>query len=195
MIVKTQAEAAAILGISQPRFNKLLHQGKLDSAIINKQKKRRQFDSERLKAAYLKNRDQMHSHREDKILKSDDRKRITEEDDVPEEVKRQAVNQSGIQASIPYQTARNLNEQYKAAMAKLAYEEKIGSMVYADKVASEWARHILAAKTILMGAKSKIAPKVKESSMEEVLKMAILKDIEEIIREALKELSEQKVEV
>lgn len=76
-------------------------------------------------------------------------------------------------------------ETYKAALTRLAYQEKIGDLLSVDVVAHIWTGAIAAARSRLLGMPRKLAPLVLELRTADKVEAVLMKEI----RVALTELS------
>ena len=113
----TQKEFAKILGVTQQRVSKYIADKKLEGAYIKKGR-RTLINTERALELLGRNLDPAGSPPEGK------KKRLK----VDDEKKREVADSAGT-GGLSYQTARTLNEQYKAALNKLEYEKKSGKLV------------------------------------------------------------------
>lgn len=80
--------------------------------------------------------------------------------------------------------SRALHESYKAKIAKLDYEERIGKVVDADQVRERWSSVASIIRSKVLG----LAPKLKQRCPD--LTMEHFAELERISREALEDLSE-----
>lgn len=131
MVIKTQVQAAKLIGVSQPRFSFVYKQGKLNSAVIPGPGTKVYWDSEKLKKAWDQTKDPMHDHLTDKRKTKTSKKK-------PDPIEKQAIiDKSGIDPDMSYNEARTLNEKYKAAMAEIAYQKETGKLISAEDVEKE----------------------------------------------------------
>jgi phage terminase Nu1 subunit (DNA packaging protein) len=114
----SQVELAKELGISQPRIALLKKQGVFKGATrING--KRVRFDLEKAKAVYDERVAPVNRVRKSKLTQRE---------------KVETVKQAKLPMEMDYSTARTLNEQYKAALKKLEFEERSGQLIGVDVV-------------------------------------------------------------
>jgi len=114
-MLDTQTEFAAYRGVSQPTVFAYIKSGKIPkSAMIGKK-----IDRDKADAALEKNLSPMNRPQKN-------------QDATPEE--KQKVAATAGMGTLDYQTAHTLNEQYKAALKKLEYDERSGKVVNADEV-------------------------------------------------------------
>ena len=88
---------------------------------------------------------------------------------------RKAAVQNG-----PYEVlakAKAKNETFRAQLAELEYQERVGQLLPADLVAQVWAEQVRIAKDRLLAIPARVAPTV--------LRMEELRDVERAIRDAL----------
>ena len=134
----TQNEYAAHRGISQPRIAKLIKQGKLKDAVIIKGR-RTIIDPERADAELEGNLDPTNrpaSKPDSKIKPKRKNGKMVVLDDSTDadgnlisESEKKAVAESVGTLSMSYNAARTFHEQYKAALAKLKYDQDSGKLV------------------------------------------------------------------
>jgi len=140
-IVKTQQQAADAIGVSQPRFSVVAKKGSLDAAKVTVPgQKKKYWDTDKLIILWRENSDHMHFHRQDQIPKSEKKKAQPTDDE-----KQEVIQEAGVKLTMNYNTAKTLNEQYKAARSKLAYEKEVGEVINAaaaEKKGFEIARHV-----------------------------------------------------
>ncbi|NCA72027.1 MAG: hypothetical protein EOM91_18500 [Sphingobacteriia bacterium] len=80
----------------------------------------------------------------------------------------------------PYEVlakAKAKNETFKAQIAELEYQERVGQLLPADLVAQVWAEQVRIAKDRLLAIPARVAPTV--------LRLEELRDVERAIRDAL----------
>ena len=80
----------------------------------------------------------------------------------------------------PYEVlakAKAKNETFKAQIAELDYQERVGQLLPADLVAQVWAEQVRIAKDRLLAIPARVAPTV--------LRLEELRDVERAIRDAL----------
>ena len=82
--------------------------------------------------------------------------------------------------------SREITEAYKARMAKIEHDEKVGKLVPADDVRLRWHKLVTAAKTRIMGIPA--ACKTRSSD----LPLAVVAVIEGVCREALEDLANER---
>jgi len=104
--------------------------------------------------------------------------------------KQKIISDLGIKETDSLTAAQKLNQEYAAALKKLDLETKQGLLVPADEIAEAWERIIVAAKTKILGIKSKCAPLIIELVTDPEDREAILKIIDSSAREALNDLAE-----
>lgn len=114
----TQKQYAEHVGCDQSRISRLMKQGKLKGAIDKEGK----IDPDKADIVLKKN------------LAPENRKILI--DDVPKEEKVEAVKNTEFE-KLDYNEARTLNEQYKAMLNKLEYEEKANILVNIEDINSK----------------------------------------------------------
>lgn len=85
--------------------------------------------------------------------------------------------------------ARRQHEWYKTALKKLELEEKKGELIPAAEVGEAWEKMVVAAKTKILGIKSKCAPIIIDLVEDIEDRETILKIIDSAAREALTDLA------
>lgn len=79
--------------------------------------------------------------------------------------------------------SKAVREAYMARLAKLEYEQKVGKLISADEVKAAWFKHIVAAKTKIMGIPAACKSRCAD------LPLAAVAAIEQVCREALEDLA------
>lgn len=126
-IVKTQQQAADAIGVSQPRFWKVSKRGGLDSAKVTVPgQKKHSWDTDKLKILWREITDPMHETRKMPQPEPGTKKQKATDDE-----KQEVIQEAGVKLTMNYNTAKTLNEQYKAARSKLAYEKEVGEVINA----------------------------------------------------------------
>lgn len=113
--IGTQTEYAKYRGCSQQLISKYIRQGKIPKSAMKGNK----IIFDLADAALEKNLSPINRPQKN-------------QDATPEE--KQKVAATAGMATLDYQTAHTLNEQYKAALKKLEYDERSGKVVNADEV-------------------------------------------------------------
>lgn len=113
MPLMTQSEYAQHIGVSQPRVHKMIQTGKIPKSAM---------DGKRIISELA-----------DKALGKNLEPARKQKSELPVEEKEKVVQAAGIK-TLDYTTARTLNEQYKAALNKLEYEQKSGKLIDASEV-------------------------------------------------------------
>jgi len=186
-----QAQFAKLLNVSKPYITKLINEGRLNGAFTVDAKGRRDIDPKKAKALLDHSRDPAAkpSGKGGRPKgKGKGKKRTPSKRTPPPEEKIKTVVGAGLPNQMDYGTARTLNEKYKAALKNLEYEEKRKALTPTAEIVVTWTRHIIAAKTRLLGLKSRLAPIVFEHVEDLDARERILTTIDQTIREALKEL-------
>ena len=80
--------------------------------------------------------------------------------------------------------SRAMREEYEARLARLKYETAVGELIRADEAESTWCSIVALARTKLLAVPSRAKIRMPELSAEQVTA------VEELIRDALEELSE-----
>ena len=185
--IMTQSDYAKHRGVNRSRVNRYVKQGKLTGSFIKKDG-RVYIDPEKADALLKKNLDPMNPIKEPKIK---NQKLYPHQTTVDE--KKYKVQKAGLKG-VDYQTARTINEQYKAALRKLEYEQKSGVLIPANEVERAWTSHITNARTRLLGIKSKVAPLIHEYLADVEDRESVLGLVDSAVREALEELSRSELE-
>lgn len=180
-------EAAKALGISQPRASKLIKEGKLKKSV----KKRGRSWEVDLRAAKKELRANLDPAQPIKA-KIGGKKRRQRKKEPDQEEKQETAKRAGT-TGLDFSIARALNEQFKAALKKLEYEERTGKLVPAQEVKAAWIRHIAAAKVKLLGIRAKITPIVRDLVNDREVSDIILEVIENEINDTLVELQRSKL--
>jgi hypothetical protein len=118
----TQSEFARRLGVSQPRIAFFLREGRLSGAT-KRLNNRILIDVEKGKKILETRIDPMNPSKIREAVRN-----------LSEGEKKEAVKTAGVRTTLDYSQARTLNEQYKAAIKKLEYEEKTGKLINAEVV-------------------------------------------------------------
>lgn len=123
----TQTEFARRVGVSQARISTLCSEGMFNGAT-KKQGRKLLIDVEAGKARLRSSLDPTNESKIRSLIGGGNPKRPEARDDSG------GTRSGGVKPVIDFSQARTLNEQYKAAIRKLEYEEKTGKLVDAAKV-------------------------------------------------------------
>ena len=144
-------EAAKLLGITGGRLSQIHGMGG-DKGTYRSKKGKRFYDMDKL-APHL-----------DKTLSEENRGRRGKKPGEPLTAdKAKVIEKAGLTApnteikSIDFNTARKLNEQYKAALKKVDYEERIGKLISHDVVKEQAAECALLVKSSLLSIPDRIS--------------------------------------
>jgi hypothetical protein len=167
----TQTEYADHAGISQARISVMIKQGKLRGAY-RKKKGRYYIDPKKADIALSKNLDPQNPSRVKSIKKKE----------ISEKKKTETIREAGIPLKMDLNTAKTLNEQYKAGLNKLKYEAEQKKLIPADmveKAAFEVGRKI---RDQLLSIPDRCAPLVAVEDNQIECKQIILKEITNILK-------------
>jgi len=135
-----QTQFAKHIGVSSPRVSKLIADGKLDGAFkIDEKTGLRNINAEKAVDFLDQIRDITSAPARDKLKKkvsskSSKRGKASKATSKTSEEEKESVVLAAGTKGMTYATARTYNEQYKAALKKLEYEERKGQLVERDKV-------------------------------------------------------------
>jgi len=155
-------------------------------AIKNLDKKLSPVNRQKIKPAKPKNKTAKEKTKSKTNPKIKSGKKSKTKSEKPDQ--KQAIRQAGFE-DLDFSEARTKNEQYKASLKKLEFEEKSSVLVPADEVKQIWSQHIQSAKTRLLGMKSKIAPIIQEVIEDIEARETVLSSVDACVYEALEELS------
>lgn len=150
-----QAQYAKHLGISQQRVAKMLQQGIISSGVVKFKRGTKtgyKIDPKKADVDYEKNRD----HHNRPAPKKKKAAKAKKPKPTPQE-KKDTARQAGT-GGISYANARSLNEQYKAALKKLEYEEKTSKLINTDAVKRDAARAARIVKELVTSWPGRTAP-------------------------------------
>ena len=94
------------------------------------------------------------------------------------------ANASGDLKGPSYAQSRAIKEAYHAKIAKIQFEQQSGKLVDLDEFKDKWLRVVSATRTALLAVPSKVKSQIPHLTLEEV------NLVDELIREALEEISE-----
>jgi len=165
----SQTELAPILGISQARISVLAAKGFFKEAE-NMNGKYKVFDQEKAIELYHANRDP----------RQDMQKGAKPPKPNPNAKKEQVIKKAGM-PPMDFATARNWNEQYKAALKKIEYEEKAGKLLDAAEVANDAFNAGRMIRNQITSIPDRCAPLVAAESSQFECKQILLKEINIIL--------------
>jgi uncharacterized protein YecT (DUF1311 family) len=175
-----QKEYAKRTGLSQPTVSNFIRQGILKESV-KKIGKRYQINA--------KLADQERKRKLDPIAGGDRTKKKKK----PTPEKKQATAEQAKTAGIDFNEARRLNEQYKAALKKLDYEERTGKLIPAQEIKRAWIQHISSAKVKILGVPAKLTPIIRDLVADIDSSSAIISAIENEINDLLNELMKSRI--
>jgi hypothetical protein len=159
-----QVEFAAIVGVSQPRIAKLVAQGKLGDAVI-REGHRTWINIQKGQQNLKKNLDPI--NQQNRVKKPALQPEKTEKIE-----KKKAVAETGGTRAMDYNTARTINEQYKAALKKLEYQRLSGSLIPAEEVRNDAFLTGRRVRDALLGIPDRISASLAaKSDVDEIKKM------------------------
>jgi len=127
----SQTEYAEHRGISQQRVSKLIEKGKIDAECITKIGKYKKIDRDKADAALKQNLDQIYNLKSKSSPKKDQKESITKEE---KEATIKAAGTTGMSMA----DAQRMQAKLKAALLKLDYDERIGTLISAEKVKTDF---------------------------------------------------------
>jgi len=103
------------------------------------------------------------------------------------------IIEAGLDAEdLTFNEARTFHEKYKAALAKIKYEERCKQLIPAEKIEAEWIKICVSIRTKVLGIKSSITPLVNEYFDDEESRYNILNAVDRVICDALNEIAVDK---
>jgi len=169
-----QTEFAKRVNVSQPRIALLLRDGRLRGAT-KKDGKRIMINYEKAKSLLETRIDPMNPGKIREAINT-----------LSPDEKKTAVKAAGVGQGIDYTQARTLNERYKAALKKLEFDEKNGSLVRADEVKQEAFDCARRTRDAILNIPDRVAAMLasenKESAVRELLAAELRTALEELKR-------------
>lgn len=92
--------------------------------------------------------------------------------------------QDAAPGGVSYAQANAIEKAYKAKLARLEYEERVGKLVPVDEVREKWAQIVVLTRNRVLGLPSKIKARIPSVSRSDVLV------IEALVREVLEEIAD-----
>lgn len=181
-----QAEYAKHLGISQQRIAKMLQQGIISSGVVKFKRGTKtgyKIDPKKADVDYQNNRDH-HNRPDPKKKKAAPKARKQKPSPAEKEDTAHAAGTGGIS----YADARKLNEQYKAALKKLEYEEKSGKTVNTDTVKRDAERAARIVKDLVTSWPGRTAPIITPLTDVFEVEQALKQETDQLLTEISKEV-------
>ena len=126
----SQTEYAEHRGISQQRISKLIETGKIDQSCITKIGKYKKIDKDKADAALKQNLDRIYNPNRSSQPKKDQKKAATKKE-------REATVKAAGMTGMSMADAQKMQAKLKAALLKLDYDERLGTLISAEKVRTD----------------------------------------------------------